>query len=68
MKKKLFGNNIYPSCVYCAFSHMQGETQYCSKNRTLKNGKCKKFSYNPIMRTPHGTAALQTFEAEEFRV
>ena len=66
MKKHLFGNNIVPSCVYCEHSKTEGSAQYCEAHRTLKNGKCKKFRYNPIMREPRGTAPLKTFTKEDF--
>ena len=66
MKKKLFGNNIVPSCVYCAHSKKEGGTQYCDAHKTLKNGKCRKFDYNPIMREPKGMAPLKTYTKEDF--
>ena len=68
MKKKLFGNNIVPSCSYCAHSKAEGETQFCDAHRTLKNGKCRKFCYNPIMRTPRGMADLPKFEKDDFAI
>lgn len=68
MKKKVFGNNIVPSCTYCEFSRTEGEKQYCTKNSTLRNGKCRKFCYNPIMRMPHTMAPLQQFEQESFTI
>ena len=66
-KKKLFGNNIVPSCSYCSHSKHEGATQYCDANRTLKNGKCKKFNYNPIMRSPYGMAPLPKYDKKEFQ-
>ncbi|MBQ3418064.1 MAG: hypothetical protein IJH32_09580 [Ruminococcus sp.] len=66
--KKVFGNNIVPSCSYCEFSQTEGEKQYCTKNGTLRNGKCRKFRYNPIMRTPHTMAPLQQFDQESFTI
>ena len=32
----------------------------------VKNGKCRKFDYNPIMRVPHGAAPLPSFDQEDF--
>ncbi len=66
MKKQLFGNNIAPSCAYCAHSKHEGSSQFCEVNRTLKNGRCKKFTYNPIMRAPYGSAPLPAYDEEEF--
>lgn len=68
MKKKLFGNNIAVSCVYCEHSKTEGESQYCTKNKSLKNGKCSKFKYNPIMREPKGMAPLKSFSKEDFEL
>ena len=68
MKKKLFGNNIVPSCAYCAHSKKEGDTQFCDAHKTLKNGKCRRFDYNPIMRTPLGAAPLPSFTAEDFSI
>ena len=68
MKKKLFGSHIVPSCVYCTHSKTEGSTQFCEANRTLKNGKCKKFDYNPIMRDPKGMAPLKAFTKEDFEL
>ena len=66
MKKQLFGKNIVPACAYCSHSKMEGSTQFCDAHKVLKNGKCRKFDYNPIMRVPHGAAPLPSFEQEDF--
>ena len=66
MKKQLFGKNIVPSCVYCEHSKNEGESQFCTITKQLKNGKCKKFKYNPIMREPKGMAPLKSFDKEDF--
>lgn len=53
MKKiKLFGNNIEVNCEYCAHSIMQDDVQFCTINKVLKKGKCRKYQYNPTMREP----------------
>ncbi len=66
MKKQLFGKNIVPSCAYCVHSKKEGNTQFCDARKVLKNGKCRKFIYNPIMRTPRGSAKLPTFNNDDF--
>ncbi len=66
MKKQLFGNSISPSCVYCEHSKTEGNSQFCTVHKTLKNGKCKKFKYNPIMREPKGMAPLKNYSKEDF--
>ncbi|WP_407386425.1 hypothetical protein [Ruminococcus sp.] len=66
MKKQLFGNSIAQSCVYCEHSATEGSSQLCTVHKTLKNGKCKKFKYNPIMREPKGMAPLKSFSKDDF--
>lgn len=66
MKKQIFGNHIVPSCTYCSHSKSEGSSQFCDIHRILRNGKCRKFSYNPIMRAPRGAAALPSFEKKDF--
>lgn len=66
MKQQIFGNNIVPSCIYCEHSKTEGDSQFCTVNKQLQNGKCKKFKYNPIMREPKGMAPLKEFDREEF--
>lgn len=68
MKKKLFGNNIVPACIYCAHSHKEGDTQFCDAHRVLTNGKCRKFDYNPIMREPKGMANLPKYDKNDFAI
>jgi hypothetical protein len=66
MKKKIFGNNIMPSCIYCSHSKREGDAQFCAIHRALRNGKCRRFDYNPIMRVPRGAAPLPSFEKKDF--
>ncbi len=66
MKKQLFCATIVPSCAYCEHSKTEGSTQYCDAHKILKNGKCRKFKYNPIMREPKGMAPLRTYNKEDF--
>lgn len=66
MKKKIFGNSIAPSCAYCEHSKTEGTAQFCDAHKSLKNGKCRKFRYNPIMREPKGMAPLRSFSKEDF--
>ncbi len=67
MKKvKLFGNNIPVSCDYCAHSQINNGVQFCTMNKVLKNGKCRKYVYNPIMRVPMRENTLPKFKPEDF--
>ncbi len=62
----LFGKNIPVSCDYCIHSDIRNKCQFCTINKVLKNGKCRKFSYNPIMRIPKRQNMLPTYNAEDF--
>ncbi len=67
MKKvKLFGKNIEVSCDYCAHSKIHDNTQFCTINKVLKNGKCRKFEYNPTMRIPKCVNNMKKYTPEDF--
>lgn len=68
MKKKLFGNNIETSCSYCEHSKINGSMQICTLNRVLKDGKCRKFKYNPVMRVPLSQQAIPKFSKDDFKI
>ena len=44
---KLFGNNIEIKCEYCANSADAPSGYICTLRKSIKNGKCRKFKYNP---------------------
>ncbi len=67
-KVMLFGNNIEPSCDYCLNSKIVNGCQFCTINKILKNGKCRKFVYNPIMREPKKQQTLPTYSADDFLI
>lgn len=54
MKKKLFGNNIKPSCKYCQLgSPLEEDKIQCEKFGVVKTyDSCKKFVYSPLKRIP----------------
>lgn len=61
-KKKLFGNNIKPSCKYCELGTAgKGDTIHCSKMGDVKSyDSCKKFVYSPSQEnTQEGTSACK---------
>ena len=68
MKKNLFGNNIEVDCGYCANFLEDEEGFYCKKDKSIKNGKCKKFDYNPTLRVPKGDLPLMQFSKEDFEI
>lgn len=65
MSKELFGNNISPDCAYC--DRFDSETG-CKAGKSIKNGRCRKFTYNPTLRKPKGEAALRQFSKEDFEI
>ncbi len=67
MPHKLFGKNISPDCQYCDYCviDIQG-AQICTKNRCMVKGKCRKFSYNPLLRKPFAQPVLPKYNPEDF--
>ena len=68
MKKKLFGQNISPSCSYFDNSVVENEMVYCKKSKRINNGKCKSFRYDPLMRVPKTTVFNNKYSAEDFKI
>ena len=62
----MFGNNIETSCTYCENAVIHPQGAICRLNRVIKNGKCRKFIYNPVMRVPLKQKKLQSFSKEDF--
>lgn len=67
MKRKLFGNNIEVNCSYCR-NFINDDGNYCNKNREIKNGKCRKFDYNPLLRVPKSEPVMMQFTKEDFEL
>ncbi len=68
MSKKLFGNNIQPNCRYCDNLIHNENVAYCKKGKEIKNNKCRKFLYNPLLRAPKKAPALMSFSKEDFEL
>lgn len=71
MAKKILGENIDPKCAYCAFGTLTADekTVLCPKKGILDpDFSCKKFSYDPLKRTPRRPKKLQTFSAQDFEL
>ncbi len=68
MKYQLFGANIEPNCAYCDNFSADENNFGCLKNRDLKNGKCRKFIYNPTLRIPKSEARMMQFSKEDFEL
>lgn len=59
-KNLFFGASIAQSCSYCAHNSGKGTLVVCSQKLEMKNGKCKKYVYNPLMREPKRKPSLKT--------
>ncbi len=70
-KKALFGGNIEPNCQYCRRNgSKQGDAPLCTLRLELKDGKCKKYEYDPLRREPRTAPLLQTdrYSEEDFKL
>lgn len=66
---KLFGNTIKVSCDYCSnATKTDSGITYCKAKREIKNEKCFRFKYNPLMRIPKVTPALPKYNPEDFKL
>ncbi len=68
MKKKLFGNKIITDCVYCSNSDYDGYVVDCKKGKQIKNGKCRSFEYDPLMREPRSITLSGNYTADDFKI
>lgn len=67
-KPKLFGSNIKPDCSYCCNGLYDGESYVCSAGGTIKNGKCRRFYYNPTLRVPLKKQETAKLSPEDFKL
>ncbi|MCH5353582.1 MAG: hypothetical protein J1E06_08970 [Acutalibacter sp.] len=70
-RKALFGNNVEISCAHCLRNGAkQGEEPLCTLRLTLKDGKCKKYEYDPLRREPRTAPGLRSdgFKEEDFKL
>lgn len=65
---KLFGNNIEVKCEYCSNSANAQSGYICTVKKSIKNGKCRKFKYNPTLRIPESSPEMQKFRKEDFEI
>lgn len=68
-KRAIFGETIEVSCEYCQNGRRNDDNFVCLAKKTIKNGKCKKFIYDPILRIPKGiNPNMQEFTPEDFKI
>ncbi len=68
MKYKLFGKNILPNCAYCENSGNEQGFIVCQKSKVLRDGKCRAFRYDPLLRVPQSVSISSNFTAEDFKL
>ena len=68
MKYKFFGKNIVPDCSYCEHADFTNGGFSCKKSKALKDGKCRAFSYDPLLRVPASVSISGTFTAEDLQL
>ncbi len=63
----LYGTNIQPDCAYCSHNKTPEQAPVCGVNCKIdENGQCKKFMYDPLLRTPKKRPPLTKFTKEDF--
>ncbi len=68
MKYKFFGKNITPDCNYCEYSGFENGIVGCKKSKVIKDGKCRSFSYDPLMRVPTSVTLSGNYTADDFKL
>ena len=67
-KDSLFGASIEPNCAHCLNSvTVQGEAR-CRIGQILTDGKYKKYTYDPLRRTPKEDPKLRSYSAKDFEL
>ena len=65
----LYGTRIDPNCEYCSHNTTPQTSPNCAVYCEIdENGKCKKFSYDPLLRTPKKRPPLAKFTKEDFKL
>ncbi|MBQ8133527.1 MAG: hypothetical protein IJ192_03830 [Clostridia bacterium] len=68
-KKKLFGNNIPPSCEYCRFAVKKSSgNSVCRYGSALPDEPCGKYVYDPLKREPKALPAIPKYTADDFKL
>lgn len=68
-RPKLFSSQIDPCCSYCEYGTLtqDGQSILCQRRGVmLPSDSCKKFVYDPLLRTPGRQRKLPTYSAEDF--
>lgn len=66
---RYFNKDIRPNCEYCANCQIDDKQIYiCTLNRSIKDEKCPKFVYDPLMRVPDAMPEMPKFEEDDFKI
>jgi hypothetical protein len=69
MRQKLFGSKIEPNCEYCSHNSSTDSGAVCSLGQKIdENGKCSRFAYDPLLRTPKSTPPLREYDENDFKL
>lgn len=71
MKKLIFDKKQEKYCKYCIFGKYLEYTDevFCEKRGFVdKFGKCRKYKYDPLSRTPEKADSSHIFSAEDFKL
>ncbi len=71
MRQKLYGNNITPSCEYCARARRaaNGRVMLCNKKGIVPlYHRCRRFRYDPLKRVPYRQPTLEKYQAVDFQL
>lgn len=68
-KEPLFGDHIEIKCEYCANGRETGESDACRLNLCPElDGTCRRFTYDPLKRSPRTFPPMRPHDAEEFKL
>ena len=71
MAFKIFGKSIEPACEYCSHGKPSADRTMimCLKKGVMnKYDRCKKFSYDPLLREPKVTRELPKYTEDDFKI
>lgn len=69
-RRQLFGASIPPSCTYCAYNSGRDGSVACTAKGEFRDGGCKKYCYDPLMREPNPAPPVRKkeYSPEEFKL
>lgn len=70
-KKKPFGEDIAPACLYCAYgTYNSNQTMILCKRCGVvsPNYHCRRFQYDPLLRVPKRGPILPSFTSDDFKM